>query len=90
MLFRSPNAFAPNGKNNIFKPVLRFADNKSYLFQVYNRWGGIIFSTTDFNEGWDGDYKGRPSEQGVYAYLVQVVDGQGRNTERKGTVMLLR
>ena len=85
-----PNAFAPNGKNNIFKPVLRFADNKSYLFQVYNRWGGIIFSTTDFNEGWDGDYKGRPSEQGVYAYLVQVVDGQGRNTERKGTVMLLR
>ena len=85
-----PNAFAPNGKNNIFKPVLRFADNKSYLFEVYNRWGGLLFSTKDATEGWDGFFKGQLAEQGVYAYLVQVVDSQGHNAERKGTVMLLR
>ncbi len=85
-----PNAFAPNGKNNIFKPVLRFADNKSYLFEVYNRWGGLLFSTKDAAEGWDGFYQGRLAEQGVYAYLVQVIDNQGHNAERKGTVMLLR
>ncbi len=85
-----PNAFAPNGKNNIFKPVLRFADNKSYLFEVYNRWGGMLFSTKDATQGWDGFYQGRIVEQGVYAYLVQVVDNQGHTAERKGTVMLLR
>ncbi len=85
-----PNAFAPNGKNNIFKPVMRFADNKSYLFEVYNRWGGMLFSTKDATVGWDGFYQGRIVEQGVYAYMVQVVDNQGHTAERKGTVMLLR
>ncbi len=85
-----PNAFAPNGINNIFKPVMRFADNKSYLFEVYNRWGGTVFSTKNVADGWDGYYQGRLAEQGVYAYLVQVVDDKGNATERKGTVMLLR
>ncbi len=85
-----PNAFAPNGVNTVFKPVLRFADNKTYLFQVYNRWGGLLFSTKNSEEGWDGFYQGRLVEQGVYAYLVQVVDNEGYNSERKGTVMLLR
>ncbi|GDX53083.1 hypothetical protein LBMAG27_21300 [Bacteroidota bacterium] len=85
-----PNAFAPNGKNNTFKPVLRFVDNKSYLFQVYNRWGGLLFSTKDATVGWDGFYQGQIAEQGVYAYLVQVVDNQGHTAEQKGTVMLLR
>lgn len=85
-----PNAFAPNGVNNIFKPVMRFADNKSYLFEVYNRWGGTIFSTKNIADGWDGKYQGKLAEQGVYAYLVQVVDNKGNTTERKGTVMLLR
>ncbi len=85
-----PNAFAPEGKNNIFKPVLRFTGNKSYLFEIYNRWGGLIFSTKDFSKGWDGTYNGKLVEQGVYVYDVQVIDSNGKNTERKGTVMVLR
>ena len=85
-----PTAFAPNGINNIFKPVMRFADNKLYLFQVYNRWGGTVFSTNNIADGWDGYFQGRIVEQGVYAYLVQITDDKGNTTERKGTVMLLR
>jgi gliding motility-associated-like protein len=85
-----PNAFAPEGKNKIFKPVLRFTGNKSYQFEVYNRWGGLIFSTKDFNKGWDGTYNGKLVAQGVYVYVIQVVDSNGKNTEKKGTVMVLR
>ena len=85
-----PNAFNPEGKNKVFKPVLRFTGDKSYTFEVYNRWGGLIFSTKDFSEGWDGTYNGKLVEQGVYAYDIQVVDKNGLNTERKGTVMVMR
>lgn len=85
-----PNAFAPEGKNQIFKPVLRFTGNKSYLFEIYNRWGGLIFSTKDFSKGWDGTYNGKLVEQGVYVFDIQVIDSNGKNTERKGTVMVLR
>jgi len=85
-----PNAFAPQGKNKIFKPVVRFTSNKSFSFQVYDRWGGLIFSTNDFSKGWDGTYNGKLLPQGGYAYYIQVVDDLGQKTERKGTVMLIR
>lgn len=85
-----PNAFAPEGKNKIFKPVLRFTGNKSYQFDIYNRWGGVIFSTKDFNIGWDGKVDGKIVEQGAYAFYIQIVDSQGQKTERKGSVIVLR
>ncbi len=85
-----PNAFAPNGKNRIYKPVLRFTGNKSYLFEIYDRWGAVIFSTKDFNQGWDGTYNGKPVQDGAYVYFVRIVDSLGQTTERKGTVVLLR
>jgi gliding motility-associated-like protein len=85
-----PNAFAPEGVNKIFKPVVRFTGNKSYQFDIYNRWGTQIFTTKDFNEGWDGTYNGKIVEQGAYVYFIQIVDNLGRKTEDKGTVILLR
>lgn len=86
-----PNAFTPlQGSNNVFMPVMQFTDNKSYSFNIFNRWGQQIFSTTDFTQGWDGTYDGKVVEQGVYAYYITVVDTQGRVTEKKGTVLLLK
>lgn len=85
-----PNAFAPDGKNRIFKPVMRFTGDKSYLFEVFDRWGAVLFSTTDFDQGWDGTYNGKPAQQGAYVYYVRVVDNLGQTTERKGTVVLIR
>ena len=86
-----PNAFTPTmTDNNVFMPVMQFTDNKSYSFTVFNRYGQEIFSTTDFTQGWNGTYDGKIVEQGVYAYYITVVDGQGRITEKKGTVLLLK
>jgi gliding motility-associated-like protein len=69
-LFYIPNAFVPNndGLNDIFKPVV--SNTSSYNIKIFNRWGKLIFETIDTNEGWDGKYKGAPSEVGLYVYRI--------------------
>lgn len=65
-----PNAFSPNsdGTNDVFKPV---ADcSITFSMQVYNKWGSVVFSTEDVNEGWDGDFEGQPAPSGKYSYVV--------------------
>ena len=60
------------------------------FFAVYNRWGQLVFRTTNFKEGWDGKVNGRDAEAGTYVYVVQAVDYHGKPLHRKGTVILLR
>ncbi|NOX86730.1 MAG: T9SS type B sorting domain-containing protein [Chlorobi bacterium] len=69
--FYLPNAFTPNGDglNDEFKPVQRYDLVRTYHLYVYNRWGQLIFETSDINTGWDGTYKGNPAEQGRYLRL---------------------
>ena len=70
--FWLPNAFTPNGDglNDEFKPVQRYDLVKTYRLFIYNRWGQLIFETSDINQGWDGTYKGKPAEQGTYVYKI--------------------
>lgn len=85
-----PNAFAPLGKNNSFKPILNVQGVKSYSFSVFNRWGEQLFSSTDPSDGWDGKYKSVYVQQGAYAYIVNVIDDKGTRIEAKGTVLVIR
>lgn len=65
-----PNAFSPNGDgiNDEFKAV---ADcDVTYSLQIFNKWGTIVFSTNDVNEGWDGRFNGEFTPSGKYSYLV--------------------
>jgi len=85
-----PNAFAPLGKNNIFKPILNVQGVKSYSFFVFNRWGEQLFSSSKPADGWDGTFKGRYVPQGAYGYVVNVLDENGKNVQAKGTVLVVR
>ena len=85
-----PNAFAPQGKNSIFKPILNVEGVSSFSFSVFNRWGKEIFATLDQDEGWDGRDNGNLVQQGAYAYLVVVVDENNKRIEAKGTVLVVR
>jgi gliding motility-associated-like protein len=85
-----PNAFKPGGYNAVFKPVSRFFSGTAYAFQIYNRWGQLIFETTDPEEGWTGEYNAGAAEQGVYIYHLSYVDVYGKSVVYRGTVMLLR
>jgi len=65
-----PNAFSPNGdgENDEFKAVTDCT--LSFGMKVFNKWGLIVFSTSDINEGWDGTYKGQSVLSGNYSYSI--------------------
>jgi len=86
-----PNAFTPNndGHNDVLrvKPIgIRSFD----YFAVYNRWGQLVFKTTDYKVGWDGTFKGEKLVQETFVYIAQATDYKGRPLVRKGTVIMLR
>ncbi len=86
-----PNAFAPRGRNQEFKPVIVFgASATSYRLLIFDRWGRQVFQTNDINQGWNGQYDGKDMPQGVYAYQLRLVQPDGKVIEKTGSVMLLR
>ena len=56
-----PNSFTPNGDglNDYFFPYGDKIDLDNYKFQVFNRWGEVVFSTTDFDEKWADSLRGK-------------------------------
>lgn len=91
-----PNAFSPNlsgpgsehGQNDVFIPMMRGVTE--YQLLVFNRWGELLFETTDPSRGWDGYYKGRLCQQDVYVYKIQAKFADGENITRIGDINLLR
>ncbi len=85
-----PTAFSPNGdsKNDTFAPVY-YGPIDDYQFHIYNRWGQLIFETTDPTKGWDGNYKGKPQPEEIYSYFC-TFSAYGRARAREGTFTLLR
>jgi gliding motility-associated-like protein len=86
-----PSAFTPNGdgKNDIIKPVTIGIAQLSY-FRIYNRWGQLLFSTSEMNTGWDGTLNGTRQPSGTYVYMAGGTDYKGNKISRKGTVVLIR
>jgi gliding motility-associated-like protein len=84
-----PNAFTPNanGRNDIFYVYAKGA--KDIHLKVFNRWGEKIFESFDLNTGWDGTYKGKLLNPGVYVYYVEVVYLDGNKKTAKGSVTLI-
>lgn len=86
----TPNAFMPEGVNNVFKPVTVYVEAASYLFQIYNKWGQRIFETHDPNEGWNGSWNGKPLQQGAYVFHVSFVSSSGQSYVKNGSITLIR
>ena len=85
------NAFTPdnNGRNDVFKPTV-YGTIVKYRFAVFNRYGQMVFNTTDPHQGWNGSINGSLPNAGVYVwYCTYEVAGQKAKTE-KGTVMLVK
>jgi gliding motility-associated-like protein len=86
-----PNAFAPSGENTHFKPLVVFGETATFKMAIYNRWGQMIFETTDVERGWDGRASnGKAVRQGLYVYQMSITKTDGTVTEKQGTVMLIR
>ncbi len=94
-----PNAFSPgsaegggshggDGKNDTFLPVMKGITEFEML--IFNRWGDLLFKTTDINYGWDGTYNGKPCQQDVYMYKLTAILESGEKLVRVGDVNLIR
>lgn len=87
-----PTAFTPNddGYNDVFRAFGE--DVAEFSMNIYNRWGELLYSTYDIENGWDG--KTRLSDKtlpgGVYIYKIQAIDRNGLKNTYEGTLTLLR
>ena len=84
-----PNSFTPNddGDNDSFGPMgLRMEEYQSYEFLVFNRWGEIIFKTTDINDWWFG----ADCQHGTYSWAIAIVDELGALRKKVGEVLLIK
>ena len=85
-----PDAFSPNGDgtNDVFTAKGSYAD--LFRMTIYDRWGGVIYATTDRAKGWDGTADGPPAAVGQYTYRIDVQNAAGVKTVRTGVVLLIR
>ncbi len=86
-----PTAFSPNGDgvNDVFRALNK--NLTKYNLQVYDRWGEMIFETSDPSEGWDGVYQGINQPLGVYVWQCNYLfSGISKSKTAKGNVTLMR
>lgn len=86
-----PNAFTPdgNGTNDVLRPILIGMKDLTY-FRVYNRWGVLMFSTTEKGRGWDGRYNGKAQDPAAYVWMAEGVTYKGEKKTKKGSAILIR
>ncbi len=91
-----PNVFTPDGdgKNDYFYAKSNNFD-LSYTMRIFNRWGEKVFYGENLNfnnstDGWDGTFKGKRANPGVYVYMIKINYNSDKREIRSGDILLLR
>ncbi len=86
-----PSAFSPNGdgKNELFGPFGNVTGVTNYTFQVFNRYGNMVFNTSNPSKKWDGKLNGNLLT-GVYVWYANYSIRSRKNLFQKGTVLIVR
>ena len=68
--FYVPTAFTPNGDgiNDRFRPSTDYEQIKKFSLKVFDRWGQLIFNSTNAEQGWDGRINGNRISNGIYLW----------------------
>lgn len=86
-----PNVFSPNDDGNFDELILSIGGYTFEYFQVFDRWGKMMFETEDPSQNWRGYNKnGTLCSEGVYFYVLNLKDNQNRPVIKKGNVTLIR
>ncbi len=85
-----PTAFSPNsdGNNDLLMVRSNFIDEME--IKIVNRWGQIVYQSSDRNEGWDGTYDGEELAPDAFAYWLDVLCVNGERYVTQGNVNLIR
>ncbi len=68
-----PNIFSPNGDFNNDVYFVQGKGISAITISIYDRWGEKVFETNDLTTGWDGQFNGKPVEEGPYPYVISLV-----------------
>ncbi|MEO7310161.1 MAG: PKD domain-containing protein [Chitinophagaceae bacterium] len=85
-----PNAFTPNLDGVNDKAVVIGIGISRMVFRIYNRWGQLMFESSDRKIGWDGKFKGKNQPMDVYAYTLDAEFFDGKKVKKQGDITLLR
>ena len=86
-----PNSFTPNGdgRNDIFK-VETNLELTNFNLYIYNRWGQVVFESTDINYGWDGKYMREYVKADVYVWILTYKNKYSNQLQRQqGSVSVI-
>ncbi len=92
--FYIPNAFSPNGDgvNDLF--TVSGIEIISMTLQVFDRWGSLVYESTEEAAGWDGRINGDDASEGEYvwrfSYMGFLEDATRIADEVTGTILLVR
>lgn len=86
-----PDVFSPNGDgiNDVVKAIC-VGIQKFKFFKIYNRWGNLLFETSDESRGWDGRFRGQIQPADSYIWLVEGTDTNGKEIRKTGTLNLIK
>jgi gliding motility-associated-like protein len=86
-----PDGFTPNGDglNDVFHIVIIGLIEVQDI-SIFNRWGELVFYTTERQGGWDGTYRGIPQEIATYVVVVRIADPKGNPVKVAGTTTIIR
>lgn len=95
VIYYIPNSFTPDGDtyNQLFAPVFQSGyDPYDFHFQIFNRWGELVFETYNALYGWDGTYGGLGlAESGTYVWTLDFSETQtDKRHSEMGHVTLIR
>jgi gliding motility-associated-like protein len=89
-----PNTFTPDGNehNQTFLPVFTSGfDPYDYELLVFNRWGNLIFVSSDHKMGWDGTFNNAYAQDGTYSWVIRYGDVEtDKKTEIRGFITILK
>lgn len=86
-----PNALVIGGINNLFKPVILYPESiDSYQIRIFDRYGGVVFESSNPQQGWDGSKNGKALAFGVYHFYIRAIQTNGRVIEETGPITLIR
>ena len=85
-----PNAFTPNNDGANDKVYVRGFGIVRMLWRIYDRWGILVYESTNKNEGWNGRYKGTLQPMEVYHYTLDVGYSDNSTFQKKGDITLIR
>ena len=84
-----PNTFTPNGDNYNQLFVVHGLNIKNFKMDIVNRWGELVFETTDMYKYWNGEFNGKLIPEGIYMYFIEILGEDTKKINKIGTIQVI-